>query len=325
MPVLPTALQDSASTYLPRRASQSRFLMVRGLRYHVRIWEPDPARPCAGDLLMLHGWMDVGASFQFLVDAMAGNWRVLAPDWRGYGQTDRPQADCYWFQDYLADMDELLRQLAGDAPMDIIGHSMGGNVSMLYAGIRPQRVRRLINLEGVGMRGASADKAPERYAQWMDELRAGARMHDYASHEEVAARLMKNNPRLAADKARFLAQHWSAKGAGGRYEILGDPAHKHINPVLYRVDEVVACWRLISAPVLLVLADRTDQWHAFIESDEFRQRLSVVRSLEKTKLANTGHMLHHDQPLELARLVEAFLSRVVPADPPAADAVRSTP
>ena len=219
MPVLPTALQDSASTYLPRRASQSRFLMVRGLRYHVRIWEPDPARPCAGDLLMLHGWMDVGASFQFLVDAMAGNWRMLAPDWRGYGQTDRPQADCYWFQDYLADMDELLRQLAGDAPMDIIGHSMGGNVSMLYAGIRPQRVRRLINLEGVGMRGASADKAPERYAQWMDELRAGARMHDYASHEEVAARLMKNNPRLSADKAHFLAGYWSAPGPGGRWRV----------------------------------------------------------------------------------------------------------
>jgi pimeloyl-ACP methyl ester carboxylesterase len=299
--------------------------MVRGLRYHVRIWEPDPSRPCAGDLLMLHGWMDVGASFQFLVDAMAGNWRVFAPDWRGYGQTDRPQADCYWFQDYLADLDELLQQLAGDAPMDIIGHSMGGNVSMLYAGIRPGRVRRLINLEGVGMRGATADKAPARYAQWMDELRAGARMRDYATLDEVAERLMKNNPRLSADKARYLAQHWSARGAGGRFEILGDPAHKHINPVLYRVDEVIACWRLITAPVLLVLADRTDEWHAFVQSEEFQQRLGAVRLLEKTKLPDTGHMLHHDRPLELARLVESYLSRVVPANPPVADTVRSSP
>jgi pimeloyl-ACP methyl ester carboxylesterase len=151
-----------------------------------------------------------GCSFQFLVDAMAGTGAGarLARLW-----LDRPAAGRrYWFQDYLADMDELLRQLAGEAPMDIIGHSMGGNVAMLYAGIRPQRVRRLINLEGVGMRGAAADKAPERYAQWMDELRAGARMRDYATQDEVAERLMKNNPRLSADKAHFLAGYWSAPG-----------------------------------------------------------------------------------------------------------------
>ena len=299
--------------YTARRASHSRFLSVRGLRYHLRVWEPDPARPCAGDLFMLHGWMDVSASFQFLVDALAGNWRVFAPDWRGYGLTDCPHADTYWFPDYLADLDALFSQVAGDAPVDIVAHSMGGNVSMLYAGVRPQRVRRLVNLEGVGMRGSPAERAPQRYAQWLDELAAGARMRDYGSLDEVAQRLMTTNKRLPGDKARYLASHWSAPTATGRFAILGDPAHKHINPDLYRLDEVVACWRQITAPVLLVLADRHDEWHAFVDSDEFRERLRAVGSLEQTKLAQAGHMLHHDQPEQLAPLIEGFLARALPA------------
>jgi len=74
---------------------------------------------------MLHGWMDVSASFQFVVDALRRSWRVLAPDWRGYGLTDRAQADCYWFPDYLADLDQLLDALLPDEPVALVGHSMG--------------------------------------------------------------------------------------------------------------------------------------------------------------------------------------------------------
>ncbi|MEO7760887.1 MAG: alpha/beta fold hydrolase, partial [Casimicrobiaceae bacterium] len=84
------------------RPSQSQFLEVRGLRYHIRSWG-DPAAP---KLFMLHGWMDVSASFQFLVDALQKDWHVLAPDWRGYGLTEWPQ-DGYWFQDYVGDLDAL--------------------------------------------------------------------------------------------------------------------------------------------------------------------------------------------------------------------------
>ena len=121
----------------------------------MRTWDADPARECAGTLVLLHGWMDVSASFQFVVDALARNWRVFAPDWRGYGLTDRTQADCYWFPDYLGDLDTLIDSLAERGELtdavDLLGHSMGGNVAMFYAGIRPQRVRRLINLEGFGL------------------------------------------------------------------------------------------------------------------------------------------------------------------------------
>ena len=86
------------------RKSESLFLDIRGLRYHVRRW-PGTGAP---KMVLLHGWMDVSASFQFVVDALRGEWDIYAPDWRGYGLTGRGKSDCYWFPDYIADLDLLL-------------------------------------------------------------------------------------------------------------------------------------------------------------------------------------------------------------------------
>ena len=307
----PVEASPEAPVYRPRRISESRFLTVRRLRYHLRVWQPDPARPVDGDLWLLHGWMDVSASFQFLVDAMRGNWRIHAPDWRGFGLTDRPDADCYWFPDYMADLDELLRQVAGDEPVDLIAHSMGGNVAMLYAGARPARVRRLVNLEGVGLRDVPPEEAPQRYEAWLDELRAGARLRDYADLSQVAARMMRSNPRLLPDRAAFLAGHWSRLTAEGRRELLGDPAHKIVNAVLYRAEEVQACWRRIAAPVLLVLAGESQAHRVFLREPAFQQRLLAVSGLRQVVLEQAGHMLHHDQPEALAALLEDFLAQPV--------------
>ena len=109
------------------RASESVFLDVRGLRYHVRHW----AARGAPKVVLLHGWMDVSASFQFLVDELRGDWDVYAPDWRGYGLTDWGKSDCYWFPDYLADLDQLLDAIADQAPVHLVGHSLGGNVACI--------------------------------------------------------------------------------------------------------------------------------------------------------------------------------------------------
>lgn len=285
------------------KPSRSRFVELRRLRYHVREW----GRAGAPKLLFLHGWMDVSASFQFLVDALHRDWRVVAPDWRGYGHTEWPGADCYWFPDYLGDLDALLARYAPDAPATVVGHSLGGNVAMLYAGVRPERVARLVNLEGTGLRGATPEDAPKRYATWLDELRTPPRMRDYASLDEVAERLMRNNPRLAAPYAHFLAAHWAARDAQGRYGLLGDPAHKLVNPVPYRVDEVLAVWRRIRADVLLVLSEHLDEWHRFVHAPEYQQRLAVVPTLARASVPGAGHMMHHDQPQRVADLIEEFL------------------
>ena len=98
---------ERVHAYRPVKASASRFVDVRGLSYHVRTWGDASARK----LFLLHGWMDVSASFQFMVDALVGDWHVLAPDWRGFGLSETPQ-DGYWFLDYVADLDALVRALA---------------------------------------------------------------------------------------------------------------------------------------------------------------------------------------------------------------------
>lgn len=290
------------------KPSRSEFITLRGLRYHVRHWGPEEAPK----LFMLHGWMDVSASFQFVVDCLAAERHVIAPDWRGFGLSDRSGADSYWFPDYLGDLEALLERYAPGQAVDLLGHSMGGNLAMLYSGVRPQRIRRLINLEGFGVAVTAPEQAPERYAGWLDELRQAQPMRDYASQAEVARRLQKTNPRLSDARAEFLSGHWARPNRLGRWEILGDPAHRISNPVLYRIEEVLACWRRISAPVLWVEAADTDARGRLGPPEQARaeidRRIGQLRQVQTEMVADAGHMLHHDQPERLAHLIERFLA-----------------
>jgi len=286
------------------KPSESLFYDVRGLRYHVRRWPGDAARR----MVLLHGWMDVSASFQFLVDALAQDWDVYAPDWRGYGLTDWGKSDCYWFPDYIADLDLLLERIQADVPVNLVGHSLGGNVAALYAGVRPARVRRLVNLEGFGMAQTQPDQAPKRYALWLDELREHSGLRPYADFGALADRLQKNNPRLARERAEFLARHWGREMPDGRVLLRGDPAHKIINPVLYRFEETRACWAQVTAPVLWVDAAESETLKRIgLSAEQYAERRAWFGSLRYVTVHNAGHMLHHDQPEQVAQLIEEFL------------------
>ncbi|WP_089417349.1 alpha/beta fold hydrolase [Vitreoscilla filiformis] len=307
-----------------QRPGRSVHLPVRGWHYHLTVWGEvsliTPERPA---LVLCHGWMDVGTSFQFLVDALAaleGPTRcIIAPDWRGYGRTQGPACDNYWFPDYLGDLEALLHHpelgLPANLPIDLLGHSMGGNVAMMYAGIRPQRIRRLINLEGFGMPASRPEQAPARLAQWLDALATPQYLKSYASLADVAERLCHNNPRLSRARAEWLAPHWATQREDGRWHLLSDPAHKRIGAQLYRVEEVLACWRHITAPVLWMDGDLTDTrqwWGDRYPRSEFEQRLSHVPHVKRHRLSPCGHMLHHDQPEAVAAHLLDFLQ--APAD-----------
>ena len=302
--------------YAIQRPSRSEFIPIRSIRYHVRQWgQPLPGQP---PLVLLHGWMDVAASYQFMVDALAHDRHILAPDWRGFGQTGSGGADSFWFPDYLADLDFLLNHYAPGQAVDLVGHSMGGHVAMLFAGVRPERVRRLVNLEGFGMPATRASQAPSRLAQWMDGLHSlhqhEMRLKTYPDLRGVAQRLVKTNPRLPQDKAEWLAQHWSAptiQDDGTRpWQILGDPAHKLRNPQLFRVDEALAVYQRITAPTLSVEAsdDSLVRWGQGYTLDEYHERLQSVPNARVAVVQDAGQMLHHDQPEALARLIEGFLA-----------------
>jgi pimeloyl-ACP methyl ester carboxylesterase len=305
----------STDPYRPRRPAVAHTVSIRGLEYHLEAWGgPELATPERPLLVLLHGWMDVGASFQFMVDALAAlegprRW-VVAPDWRGFGRTSAGGSDSYWFPDYLGDLDALIDRLSPSLPVDLLGHSMGGNVVMSYAGIRPGQVRRLINLEGFGLPASRAQDAPKRLQKWLDELKAPAELRPYASAEAVAARLIKTNPRLAPDKAAWLATRWAAPDAGGQWHLLADAAHKRVNPVLYQADEAVETWARIVAPLLWIEGADTDVgkwWGDRYPRSEFEARLARVAQVERERLADCGHMLHHDQPEALAARLLAFL------------------
>ena len=304
--------------YKEKRGAHSTFVPIRGLNYHVLQWTLGPVRPELPPLLLLHGWMDVGASYQFMVDALSDDFmrgrRVIAPDWRGFGLTE-VATDSFWFPDYLADLDFLISALCPDQPIDLVGHSMGGNVCLCYAGSRPERIARAVNLEGFGMAQTRPSQAPGRYAQWMDELKAlhagQMALRPYPDAEAVARRLMKTNPRLDADKARWLAQHWARPDEQGQWHVLGQAAHKIKNPYLYRWDEMQEVWRRITAPVLSVEASKdslSTWWKGTYTLQEYHERLKNIAQVRIACIEEAGHMLHHDQPQALAELIEDFLA-----------------
>lgn len=299
--------------YQAQRLSRSDYVSIRHLQYHVRLWGEPAAHKTP--LVLLHGWMDVAASYQFMVDALAQDHYIIAPDWRGFGLTATPGADAFWFPDYLADLDFLLDHYVPEGQVNLVGHSMGGNVAMLYGGIRPERIRRLVNLEGFGLPATKPQQAAGHFARWMDSLkplhRGETELKTYDSVAGVAQRLMKTNPRLSADKAHWLARHWAQETVQGQWRILGNPAHKLPGALLHRLDEVQTIYTALSMPVLMVEAsdDSMAPWFkGKYTLDQHHERLKVVPQLEIVRIEDAGHMLHHDQPQVLAPLVERFLA-----------------
>ena len=261
--------------------------------------------------------MDVGASFQFLVDALARDWFAIAPDLRGFGRSEwQPQG--YWFPDYVADLEALVDVYAPDEAVNLVGHSLGGNIVMTYAGVRPQRIRAVVSLEGFGIPAESPAVAPRKYAKWLDALAAPDGFKPYRDFEAVADRLQKTNPRLARDRALFLANHWASVEADGTVRLASDPRHKLPFPFVYRMEEVFAIWRAITAPVLWVAATESNipKWlndHPEGEAGAdnlagVRTRMAQVPGATLAMVPDAGHMLHHDQPAAVAALIEPFLA-----------------
>jgi pimeloyl-ACP methyl ester carboxylesterase len=287
--------------YAPRRPPRHEFLRLRGLRHRLTRWGPPDARP----ILLLHGWLDTGATWQFLVDCLPESWAFVAPDWRGFGASER-NAQGYWFPDYFADLEALLETLAPGERARIIGHSMGGNIASMYGGIRPKRLEWLVNLEGMGLPRTRADHAPERYEEWLEQLRTPAEERRYPSVERLADVLLMRNPRLTKARASFLARAWS-RDTGDGVTLAFDPRHRFVNPVLYRREETQACWQRFEAPQLLVFGAESELRKRLGDdaSDEFFR--SVFRNLRIVMMPNVGHMMHHEDPESLARHIAEFV------------------
>jgi len=286
------------------KKSASEFVTLQGVRHHVRTWG-DPAAPM---LLWLHGWGDMSATWQFVVDGLKQDWRILAPDWRGCGLSEWINRT-YYFTDYLLDLDSLVEHFSPNAPVSLVGHSMGANIACLYAGIRPERIVKIVNLEGMGLLRRPPEDAPGSYLKWMNQMRVPPTFRHYNNRQELADRLCKYNPRLTPARAVFLAKHLGLDDPAGGIRTGLDPYHRYLNPVLYRLDEAMACWRQITAPVLSVSADDSVLFRHFFkpDSDDYRNRVACYADIKEVRLTDCGHNLQHDQPQRVAQLIEEFL------------------
>lgn len=291
-------------SYQPQVPERSETLVLRGVPHRVLRWGP----PSDDPIVLLHGFLDCAESFQFLVDALPRDWSFVAPDWRGFGGSGWNDAP-YWFPDYLGDLEAFLAALAAPRPLRVIGHSMGGNVCSLYAGIRPGRFRWLVSLEGFGLPRSSSDQAPQRYAEWLDELREPPRNSRYESVAQLATVLRRRNHRLPPAHAEFLAAAWSRPRSDGGIELRADPWHRLVNPMLYRREEAEACWRRAELPMLLVFGAESDFHHRLGPDGSVEYYHSIFRQLEIASIAGAGHMMHHELPEAVAAAILAWATR----------------
>lgn len=289
-------------TYVARRVAHLETLTARGLAFQLYRWPGAESQP----IVLLHGWGDTGETWQFVVDALSQRRTLVAFDARGFGRSQWPQ-DGYWFPDYLADLEAVLDHLSPHVPVDLVGHSMGGNVAMLYSGIRPQRVRRLVTLEGFGLPSATSDQAPARYCQWLDELTQGSEFSTYDTFEQFTQVLARRNPRTGADQLDFIARCWGQQRSDGRIELRADPRHKRVNPVLYQREQAEACWRQITAPALFVMGEQSEVARRMAPDTATEKPGTLLRDLTTASIVDAGHMMHHERPAAVAELIEGFL------------------
>ena len=291
------------AVYAPRKIARSEFIEMRGLKCHVRRWGPCDAPP----IVLLHGSRDCSATFQFIVDEFSGDHHFIAPDWRGYGRSDwNPQG--YWFQDYLADLDLILDAVSPGAAIPVAGHSLGGQVAGVYAGVRPQRVSKLIALDAFGLADSDPDETPDNLGKWIKIWREGPEpSRPYETLWQMAERLRQTNPRLTMDKALFLAAESSSLRADGLIEWAFDPLHRAPFAVSHRKAEWAACMQRIEAPTLWLASDRISRIDS--EPGGLAARAALLKNVVCDKVPDTSHNLHHDRPAEVARIMESFLAR----------------
>lgn len=298
----PAATSLPWAPYVMRRQPRIEMVPMRSGRIAVTHWGPGKRAP----IVMLHGMLDCAASYQFVVDCLPDDWDFAAVDWRGYGHSD-DRADLYWLPDNFADLEVLLDHLTPNEPARVIGHSLGGTVATVYAGIRPGRYQWLVNIEGFGMPHRAHTPAPVRVTRWLDELRRLAAPKRYASLEELAVRVARRHPRLPTDRAHYLAWAWSREVDGG-YEIAADPKHRLMQPLRLRREDLDECWSQIRCPVLMLLGAESEFLARVGGDAELARWRQMLPQMQVEFIPGAGHMVPHEQPERLAAEIMRFIN-----------------
>jgi pimeloyl-ACP methyl ester carboxylesterase len=284
---------------------RDKFVDSQGLPIHCLEW----GEPAGEPLVLVHGYLDIAQSWSPFVTALQRElgkslW-IIAPDCRGHGDSGRIGAGgYYYFPDYVLDLDRVVRAL-GATQFKLIGHSMGGTVSFLYAGTFPTRVSRLVLIEGIGPPGMKFSDAPLRMEKWITEMHERGRGHfrEYTSVEAGASQLQQTNPRLNAALALDLARAGMKQNDNGKWVWKFDPLHRTAAPQPFYTEQALEFFRRIECPVLIVEGEASRQ----TRRTDKQTRYDAIRNHRCVIIDHAGHMVHQDNPVALAELIATFL------------------
>ena len=285
---------------------RDKFIDAQGLSLHYLEW----GEPVGEPLVLVHGFLDQAHSWSPFVAALQELIKqplwIIAPDCRGHGDSGWVGGGGYYhFPDYVLDLDRIVQGL-GIKTMKLIGHSMGGTISFLYTGSFPQRVIRLVLIEGIGPPSMAFSDAPARMEKWIAEVNQRGRKHfrQYSSIKAGAEQLRQTNPRLDAELALHLARSGMKQSSAGKWVWKFDPLHRTTAPQPFYAAQAIEFLRRITCPVLIVGGAESHQTQRHDKKD----RLAEIKDRKKVVIENAGHMVHQDNPQVLAKVVAEFLS-----------------
>lgn len=280
-------------------AASELVLTANGLRHHVLRWGDGRV-----DVVLCHGFLDVAWSFDAVAQALVeAGYGVASFDWRGHGNSEWIGAGGYYhFPDYVLDLDELLPQLS-EEPIHLVGHSMGGTACAMYAAARPERLRTLSLIEGLGPPAMGPQDPAERIRAWLDgvaEVRSRVR-RPMDGPREALSRMRVQNPELNEELGAFLIAKSTKKVEGG-LQWTFDPLHKTWSPRPFQASLFRKILEAISAPTLLIAGE-----HGFRLEDE-EDRIAAIRDHRLVEIPEVGHMIHWFEPRLLAAELQKFLA-----------------
>ncbi len=272
-------------------------------------WGSSASEP-KSTVVLVHGYMDAAGTWDRVAPVLSAHGhRVLAPDMRGFGDGDRaPRGSYYHFSDYIADLADLVDALSPNEPVALVGHSMGGTITTLYAGTFPEKVVRLANLEGLGPPDNTWEIGPIRMRRWIEEVRGVRQRGEPAPlrREDARRRLVTNHPRVPREvldhRLPHLVREVEDTEGTPRVAWRCDPLHRTTSPVPFFAKLFVEFAKLVTCPVLFVSGGAT----GFHVPDE-EERLAAFAHVERATLEDAGHMMHWTRPEELASLLVRFL------------------
>ncbi|MCK9469774.1 MAG: alpha/beta hydrolase [Porticoccaceae bacterium] len=287
-----------------RKGPTSHSFISQRLQLHYTDWGNHEAPP----LLLIHGGRDHCRNWDWVAEELSKDWHIIAPDLRGHGDSAWSPDGDYSMTAYLYDLAQLIHQKKL-APVTIIAHSMGGHITLSYASVYPETVRKLVIIEGLGQTpewyAERESKALEqRIREWVDMKRAAAGRFPrrYPTLEEAYQRMKEENSYLSDTQARHLTQHGISQNEDGTYSWKFDNYVRFFNPVDIPQHELYRLWGNITCPVRILWG--ADSW---LPSPDQDGRLDYFQDASLTVYENAGHWLHHDQLDRFLAEMKAFL------------------